>query len=56
LHKALNGKRKKHGSMTDEEWEYLDAKSLSTIQLCLANDILFNIVGEETTTCLWSRM
>jgi hypothetical protein len=35
LHKALDGKRKKPASMTNEEWEDLDARALSTIQLCL---------------------
>jgi hypothetical protein len=47
---------KKPASMTNEEWEDLDARALSTIQLCLVDDVLFNIIGEETTTGLWSRM
>jgi hypothetical protein len=33
----------------NEEWEDLDEKYLSTIRLCLTDDILFNIVGEDTT-------
>ena len=36
-------------NMTDEEWEDLDERALNTIQLCLANDVLFNIIGEVTT-------
>jgi hypothetical protein len=35
--------------MTDEDWEDLDARALSTIRLCLADEVLFNIVEEETT-------
>jgi hypothetical protein len=42
--------------MTNEEWEDLDAKSLSTIRLCLADHVLFNIVGDNTTSSLWSKL
>jgi hypothetical protein len=56
LQKALAGKSKKPTSMTDEDWEDLDARALSTIRLCLADEVLFNIVGEETTTGLWNRL
>jgi hypothetical protein len=49
LQKALAGKTKKPMTMKNEEWEDMDAKSLSTIHLCLADDVLFNIVGEDTT-------
>jgi hypothetical protein len=42
--------------MTNEEWEDMDARALSTIQLCLVDDVLFNIIGEETTTGLWNMM
>jgi hypothetical protein len=56
LHEALDSKREKPSSMTDEEWEDLDAKYLSTIRLCLVDDVLFNIIGEEMVRVLWSRM
>jgi hypothetical protein len=56
LQKALVGKTKKPTSMTDEDWEDLDARALSTIRLCLEDEVLFNIVGEETTTGLWNRL
>jgi hypothetical protein len=43
--------------MKDNEWEYFDiAMGLNTSRLCLVDDILFNIVGDETTPCLWSKM
>jgi hypothetical protein len=38
LQKALACKTNKPTTMTNEEWEYLDAKALSTICLCLAYD------------------
>jgi hypothetical protein len=50
LQKALSGKSKKPTSMADDDWEDLDARALSTIHLCLADEVLFNIVEEETTT------
>jgi hypothetical protein len=56
LQKALAGKSKKPTTMTEWEWEDLDAKALSTIRLCLADDVLFNIVGEDTTSGLWSKL
>jgi hypothetical protein len=58
LHKALEGKTKKPTGMTNEDWEDLDTRSLSTIQLSLENDVLFNIFGEgeERTIGLWSIM
>jgi hypothetical protein len=54
LQKALAGKTKKLTSMTNEDWEDLDARALSTICLCLEDEVLFNIIGEETTTSLWN--
>jgi hypothetical protein len=56
LKKALARNLKKPTAMTNEEWEDLDEKSLSTIRLCLADDVLFNIVGEDTTSGLWSKL
>jgi hypothetical protein len=56
LQKALAGRIKETDTMTNDEWDDLDARALSTICLCLADDVLFNIVGEETTTGLWTRL
>ena len=53
---ALDDKRKRPLTMTDDEWEELDAKALSTICLCLTDDVLFNIVEEKSTTSLWSKL
>jgi hypothetical protein len=48
--KTLAGKTKKPTSMTDEGWEDLDGRDLSTIRLCLAYEFLFNIAREEAKT------
>ena len=50
LHKALDGVTKKPATMTTSDWEDLDARALSTIRLCLANEVLFNIVEETTAS------
>ena len=42
--------------MTYDEWEDIDAKALSTIRLCLAGDVLFNIIGETSASSLWNKL
>jgi hypothetical protein len=42
--KALLGKSKQPATITDEDWDEMDARALSAIRLCLADDVLFNIV------------
>jgi hypothetical protein len=44
----------KLASMTNDEWDDLYVTSLSNIHLCPGVDVLFNIVGEEITTCMWT--
>jgi len=56
LQKALERKTTKPTSMTHEEWEDLDARALNTIRLCLTDEVLFNIITEETTTYLWTKL
>eukprot|EP00253_Pinus_taeda_P009679 PITA_09679 len=41
--------------MTDDEWSDLDERALSSIPLCLADDVLFNVVSEKTATSLWTK-
>ena len=42
--------------MTNDQWEDSDAKALSTIRLCLVDDVLFNIIGETSSTTLWNKL
>jgi hypothetical protein len=56
LKKALAGRSKKPTSMTGEDWEDLDARALNIVRLCLADEVLFNIVEEMTTTGLWTKL
>jgi hypothetical protein len=54
--KALLGKAKHHASIIDDDWDEMDVRALSTIRLCLADDVLFNSVSEKTTTGLWTKL
>jgi hypothetical protein len=54
--KALLGKSKKPVTISNEEWEEIDARALGAIRLCLDDDVMFNIVRENTTTSLWTKM
>ena len=54
--KALLGKEKQPTTITDDDWDEMDARALSAIHLCLVDDVLFNIVTEKTTISLWSKL
>ena len=49
LWKPLEGKTKNQGSMSNDEWNLLDRKSLESIWLCLAPSMAFNIIKVKTT-------
>lgn len=42
--------------MIDSDWEDLDARALSTIRLCLVDEVLFNIVEESIAAGLWEKL
>jgi len=54
--KALLGKSKQPYNITDNEWAKMDERAISAIRLCLADDVLFNIVSETTTAGLWTKL
>ena len=56
LHKTLQEKSTKHAGTSDEDWEEMDLKISSTIQLCLADEVMYNIMDNEKATRLWSRL
>jgi len=48
LHKTLQGKSAKLAGTLNEDWEEIDLKAASTIQLCLENEVMYNVMDEET--------
>jgi hypothetical protein len=54
--KVLLGKAKKPMTIIDDDWDEMDARTLSAIRLCLVDDVLFNFVSENTTVGLWTKL
>lgn len=54
LKKVITGKKPENLNQT--EWEELDEKALSTIQLCLTNTVLQEVLMEKTSFALWKRL
>ena len=48
--------KKKRGSLTDEEWEELELKTLFAIQLCLVAHVLQEVLDKTTAVDLWVRL
>ena len=56
LWKALEGKTKNQGTMSNDEWDLLDRKELGSIQLCLAPSVAFDITKAKTTEDLMKTL
>ena len=56
LHKTLQGKPSKPTCTSDMDWEEMDLKAASTIQLCLTDEMMYNVIDEEIITGLWSKL
>uniref|UniRef100_A0A2N9FHB7 CCHC-type domain-containing protein n=1 Tax=Fagus sylvatica TaxID=28930 RepID=A0A2N9FHB7_FAGSY len=56
LVKALYGKTKKPEKMTDDEWEELDMKAVSTIRLLLADKVMYDVMEENSTAGIWLNL
>ena len=48
--------KKPCGSLTDDEWEELELKAVSTIQLCLTHHVLREVLDKVTAIDLWTRL
>src|ERR1700722_112019 len=42
--------------MSKEDWDKLDRRARSTIQLCLEDSVLLNVSGESTAKELWDKL
>jgi len=56
LHKTLQEKSAKPAGTSNDNWEEIDLKEASTIQLCLTDEIMYNVMDEETSRRLWSML
>jgi hypothetical protein len=54
--KALLGVSKKPADMQDSVFENLDAKTLSSIQLCLADDVFRKVGKEDLVADIWLKL
>ena len=50
FYNTMQGKSGKLAGTSNEDWEEMDLKAARTIQLCLANEVMYNVMDEETTT------
>ena len=49
--KALCGKKLE--GMNDINWKDLEAKTVTTIRRCLANDVIYHVMDEESPATIW---
>ena len=56
LKKILAGKMTRPTTMAEEQWDEIDEKALSAIQLCLSREVLCEVINEKTTTDIWSKL
>ena len=56
LVKTLYGKAKKPEKMTDDEWDELDMKEVSSIRLLLADEVMYDVMEENTTAGIWLNL
>ena len=49
--KALCGKQPE--GMNDINWKDLEAKTVTTIRRCLANDVIYHVMDEESPATIW---
>jgi hypothetical protein len=42
--------------MSREEWEKIERMERSIIQLCLADLVMLNVLGEDSTKKLWDKL
>ena len=52
--KALYGKQPE--GMDDLDWKELEAKAVATIRLCLADDVMYHVIDEESPAEVWLKL
>ena len=41
---------------SQEDWDKLERRARSTIQLCLSDSVLLNVSGEDSAVKLWAKL
>src|SRR2546430_16599674 len=55
-YQALQGIRKKPSTMDEDDWKEIDGKAKATIILCLSDEVLYNVLNEDTAAGMWNRL
>jgi hypothetical protein len=55
LVKTFYGKMKKLEKMTEDEWEELEMRAVSTIRLCLVDEVMYHVMDKESPVGIWIR-
>ena len=42
--------------MDDMDWKDSEAKVAATIRLCLANDVMYHVMDEESLVAIWLKL
>ena len=54
LVKALSGKQPKGMNVTD--WKDLEMQVASTIRMCLADEVMYHVMDEESPVVIWLKL
>ena len=54
--RPLGGKAKKPDDMDDDDWEELDAVTMSTFRVHLANSVYFTVLDNKNSKELWKTL
>src|SRR3954471_7041829 len=55
-YQALQGIRKKPSTMDEDDWKEIDGKAKATIILCLSDEVLYNVLNDDTAAGMWNRL
>ena len=56
LLKVLHDNKSKSYGMTDEYSEDMDIKEVGTIELCLTDEVVYNVMDETSAVGLWLKL
>ena len=48
--------KKQPEGMNDMDWKDLEAKAVAMIRLCLADDVMYHVMDEESPAAIWLKL